>query len=439
MSARVIHKSSKLSNVCYDIRGPIMDRAKKMEDEGQKIIKLNIGNLAVFGFDSPEEVQQDMIRNLPNSAGYSDSKGIFAARKAVMHYTQQQGIKGVTLDDIYLGNGASELIVMATNALLDNGDEILLPSPDYPLWTAAASLSGGTPVHYRCDEDNGWMPNLDDICAKVTPRTKGIVVINPNNPTGALYSDALLLQLVDIAREHGLVIFADEVYDKVLYDGATHTAIGSLSEDVLTLTFNSLSKSYRSCGYRAGWMVVSGDKKPAKDYIEGLNMLSNMRLCSNVPGQYAIQTALGGYQSINELVGEGGRLRRQRDLAYELITAIPGVTCVKPQAALYMFPRLDPVVYPIEDDQDFFLELLQETRVMLVQGTGFNWPAPDHFRIVFLPHEDDLREAIGRVARFLEHARKRFGTDALGEPAQPVEGSVHPVTAGVQKARTRVR
>jgi alanine-synthesizing transaminase len=439
MSARVIHKSSKLSNVCYDIRGPIMDRAKKMEDEGQKIIKLNIGNLAVFGFDSPEEVQQDMIRNLPNSAGYSDSKGIFAARKAVMHYTQQQGIKGVTLDDIYLGNGASELIVMATNALLDNGDEILLPSPDYPLWTAAASLSGGTPVHYRCDEDNGWMPNLDDIRAKVTPRTKGIVVINPNNPTGALYSDALLLQLVDIAREHGLVIFADEVYDKVLYDGATHTAIGSLSEDVLTLTFNSLSKSYRSCGYRAGWMVVSGDKKPAKDYIEGLNMLSNMRLCSNVPGQYAIQTALGGYQSINELVGEGGRLRRQRDLAYELITAIPGVTCVKPQAALYMFPRLDPVVYPIEDDQDFFLELLQETRVMLVQGTGFNWPAPDHFRIVFLPHEDDLREAIGRVARFLEHARKRFGTDALGEPAQPVEGSVHPVTAGVQKARTRVR
>ena len=402
-----ILKSAKLANVCYDIRGPIMDAAKQMEDDGHKIIKLNIGNLAVFGFDAPEEVQQDMIRNLPNSAGYSDSKGIFAARKAVMHETQKQGIKGVTLDDIYLGNGASELIVMATNALLDNGDELLLPSPDYPLWTAAASLSGGTPVHYTCDEANGWMPNLDDIRAKITPRTKGIVVINPNNPTGALYSDALLKSIVAIAREHGLVIFADEVYDKVLYDGARHTPLASLSTDVLTLTFNSLSKAYRSCGYRAGWMVVSGDKKPAKDYIEGLNMLSNMRLCSNVPGQWAIQTALGGHQSIDELVGEGGRLRLQRDLAHQLITQIPGVTCVKPQAALYMFPRLDPEIYPIADDQQFFLELLQETKVMLVQGTGFNWPAPDHFRIVFLPHEADLREAIQRVASFLEKYRRR--------------------------------
>jgi alanine-synthesizing transaminase len=405
---KTIQKSAKLANVCYDIRGPIMDRARQMEEEGQKIIKLNIGNLAVFGFDSPEEIQQDMIRNLPASAGYSDSKGIFAARKAVMHETQKQGIKGVTLDDIYLGNGASELIVMATNALLDDGDELLLPAPDYPLWTAAASLSGGTPVHYLCQEENGWMPDLDDIRAKITPRTKGIVVINPNNPTGALYSDDLLRGIVDIARKHDLVIFADEVYDKVIYDGQRHTAIASLSEDVLVLTFNSLSKSYRSCGYRAGWLVVSGDKKPAQDYIEGLNMLSNMRLCANVPGQWAIQTALGGHQSINELVGEGGRLRRQRDLAYELITAIPGVTCVKPSAALYMFPRLDPAVYPIADDQQFFMELLQETRVMLVQGTGFNWPAPDHFRIVFLPHEDDLREAIGRVARFLENYRKRI-------------------------------
>jgi len=404
---KTIRKSAKLANVCYDIRGPIMDAARQMEEDGHKVIKLNIGNLAVFGFDSPEEIQQDMIRNLPNSAGYSDSKGIFAARKAVMHETQKQGIKGVTLDDIYLGNGASELIVMATNALLDDGDEILLPSPDYPLWTAAASLSGGTPVHYMCDEANGWMPELADIRAKITPRTKGLVVINPNNPTGALYSLELLKALVQIAREHGLVIFADEVYDKVLYDGVKHTAMASLSEDVLTLTFNSLSKSYRSCGYRAGWMVVSGDKKRARDYIEGLNMLSNMRLCSNVPGQWAIQTALGGYQSINDLVGEGGRLRRQRDLAYELITAIPGVSCVKPVAALYMFPRLDPVMYPIENDQQFFLELLQETKVMLVQGTGFNWPAPDHFRIVFLPHEDDLREAIGRVAKFLEGYRKR--------------------------------
>ena len=404
---RTIQKSAKLANVCYDIRGPIMDRARQMEEEGQKIIKLNIGNLAVFGFDAPEEIQQDMIRNLPNSSGYSDSKGIFSARKAVMHETQKQDIKGVTLDDIYLGNGASELIVMATNALLDNGDELLLPAPDYPLWTAAASLSGGTPVHYQCDEANGWMPNLEDIRAKITPRTKGIVVINPNNPTGALYADALLLEIVSIAREHGLVIFADEVYDKVLYDGVKHTALGSLSNDVLTLTFNSLSKSYRSCGYRAGWMVVSGDKRPAKDYIEGLNMLSNMRLCANVPGQYAIQTALGGYQSIDDLVCEGGRLRRQRDLAYSLITAIPGVTCVKPSAALYMFPRLDPKIYPIEDDQQFFLELLQETRVMLVQGSGFNWSAPDHFRIVFLPHEDDLREAISRIAHFLETYRKR--------------------------------
>ena len=402
-----IQKSAKLANVLYDIRGPIMDAARQMEDEGQKIIKLNLGNLAVFGFDAPEEIQQDMIRNLPNSAGYSDSKGIFGARKAVMHETQKQGIAGVTLDDIYLGNGASELIAMATNALLDNGDELLLPMPDYPLWTAATSLSGGTPVHYVCDEANGWMPNLDDIRAKITPRTKGIVVINPNNPTGVIYSDALLKSLVQIAREHGLVILADEVYDKVLYDDARHTAMASLSTDILTLTFNSLSKSYRSCGYRAGWLVVSGNKKMAADYIEGLNMLSNMKLCANVPGQWAIQTALGGYQSINDLVGEGGRLRRQRDLAYELITAIPGVSCVKPSAALYMFPKLDPAVYPIEDDRQFFLELLRETRVMLVQGTGFNWPQPDHFRIVFLPHEDDLREAIGRIAKFLDSYRKR--------------------------------
>ncbi len=418
---RTIQKSAKLANVLYDIRGPIMDAAKQMEDEGQKIIKLNLGNLAVFGFDAPEEIQQDMIRNLPNSAGYSDSKGIFAARKAVMHETQKQGIAGVTLDDIYLGNGASELITMATNALLDNGDELLLPMPDYPLWTAATSLSGGTPVHYLCDEANGWMPNLDDIRAKITSRTKGIVVINPNNPTGVLYSDALLKSIVEIAREHGLVILADEVYDKVLYDGVKHTALASLSTDVLTLTFNSLSKSYRSCGYRAGWMVVSGNKKNAADYIEGLNMLSNMKLCSNVPGQWAIQTALGGYQSINDLVCEGGRLRRQRDLAYDLITAIPGVTCVKPSAALYMFPKLDPKVYPISDDRQFFLELLKATRVMLVQGTGFNWKQPDHFRIVFLPHEDDLREAINRIAKFLEAYRNSHGTQTSQIPQNAIK------------------
>ena len=404
---KVIQKSAKLANVLYDVRGPIVDAARQMEEEGQKIIKLNIGNLAPFGFDAPEEIQQDMIRNLPNSAGYSDSKGIFAARKAVMHYTQQQGVEGVTLDDIYLGNGASDLIVMATTALLDDGDELLVPAPDYPLWTASTSLAGGKPVHYMCDESNGWMPNVADIRAKITPRTKGLVVINPNNPTGALYSDELLKELVQIAREHGLVLLADEVYDKVLYDDVRHTAIASLSTDVLTLTFNSLSKAYRSCGYRAGWMIISGNKESARDYIEGLNMLANIKLGSNVPGQWAIQTALGGYQSIRDLVKEGGRLRRQRDLAYELITAIPGVTCVKPQAALYMFARLDPVMYPIADDRQFFMELLRATRVMLVQGSGFNYPDNQHFRIVFLPHEDDLRVAIGRIAKFLDDYRQR--------------------------------
>ncbi|HRN75104.1 pyridoxal phosphate-dependent aminotransferase [Ottowia sp.] len=422
---KTIHKSAKLANVLYDVRGPIVDAAKQMEDEGQKIIKLNIGNLAPFGFQPPEEIVQDMIRNLPDSAGYSDSKGIFSARKAVMHYTQEQGIAGVTMDDIYLGNGASDLIGMATNALLSNGDEMLVPAPDYPLWTAVASLSGGRPVHYLCDEDNGWMPSLADIRAKITPRTKAIVVINPNNPTGALYSDELLRGIVEIAREHGLVIMADEVYDKVLYDGVRHTALASLSTDVLTLTFNSLSKAYRSCGFRAGWMVISGDKSAARDYIEGINMLANIKLGSNVPGQYAIQTALGGYQSINDLVRKGGRLCRQRDLAYELITAIPGVSCVKPQAALYMFPRLDPKLYPIEDDRQFFMEVLRATRVMLVQGSGFNYPDNQHFRIVFLPHEDDLREAIGRLAKFLEQYRARHARSA----------SVVPITAVKEAAR----
>ena len=326
-----------------------------------------------------------------------------------MHYTQQQGIEGVTLDDIYLGNGASELIVMATNALLDQGDELLVPMPDYPLWTAATSLSGGKPVHYLCEEDNNWLPSLDDIRAKITPRTRGIVVINPNNPTGVLYPDDLLRGIIAIAREHSLVLLVDEVYDKVLYDDVKHTALASLSTDVLTLTFNSLSKAYRSCGYRAGWMIVSGPKHDAKDYIEGLNMLANLKLGSNVPGQWAIQTALGGYQSINDLIKPGGRLRRQRDLAYELITAIPGVTCVKPQAALYMFPRLDPAMYPIADDRQFFMDVLRATRVMLVQGSGFNYPDNQHFRIVFLPHEDDLRQAIGRLAGFLEKYRQQHG------------------------------
>ena len=406
---KAIHKSDKLAHVLYDVRGPIVEAARQMEEEGQKIIKLNIGNLAPFGFDAPDEIQQDMILNLPNSAGYSDSKGIFAARKAVMHYTQQQGVQGVTLDDIYLGNGASDLIAMATNALLNDGDELLVPAPDYPLWTASASLSGGNPVHFLCVENNGWLPDVDDIRAKITPRTRAIVVINPNNPTGVMYPDALLREIVQIAREHNLIIMADEVYDKVLYDGVRHTALASLSTDVLTLTFNSLSKAYRACGYRAGWMIVSGDKTMARDYIEGLNMLANIKLGSNVPGQWAIQTALGGYQSINDLVKPGGRLCRQRDLAYELITAIPGITCVKPQAALYMFPKLDPAMYPIEDDRQFFLDVLRATRVMLVQGTGFNYPDNQHFRIVFLPHEDDLREAIARLAVFLENYRKRYG------------------------------
>ncbi|MFN5701987.1 MAG: pyridoxal phosphate-dependent aminotransferase [Betaproteobacteria bacterium] len=402
-----IAKSSKLANVCYDIRGPVLDKARQMEEEGQKIIKLNIGNLAVFGLEPPDEIVQDMIRNLANAAGYTDSKGLFAPRKSVVHYTQEKNITGVTVDDVYLGNGASELIVMALNGLLDNGDEILVPAPDYPLWTAAVSLSGGQPVHYLCDEQSDWMPDLEDIKRKITPRTKGIVVINPNNPTGALYPDEVLLGIVELARQHQLIVFADEIYDKTLYDGHSHTSIASLADDVLFLTFNGLSKNYRSCGYRAGWMVVSGHKTRAKDYLEGLNMLASMRLCSNTPGQLAIQTALGGYQSIKDLVAPGGRLCRQRDLAHKLLTEIPGVSCVKPKAALYMFPRLDPKLYPIADDQQFAYDLLAQEKVLIVQGTGFNWPRPDHFRLVFLPNADDLTEAVGRIARFLDLYRRR--------------------------------
>ncbi|MCP5270267.1 MAG: pyridoxal phosphate-dependent aminotransferase [Burkholderiaceae bacterium] len=402
-----IAKSSKLANVCYDIRGPVLDKARQMEEEGHKIIKLNIGNLAVFGLEPPEEIVQDIIRNLPAAAGYTDSKGLFAPRKSVVHYTQEKGIAGVTVDDVYLGNGASELIVMALNALLDDGDEILVPAPDYPLWTAAVSLSGGTPRHYLCDEGAGWVPDLDDIRSKITERTKGIVVINPNNPTGALYPDDLLRDIVELARQHQLIVFADEIYDKTLFDGNRHTSLAALSDDVLTVTFNGLSKNYRSCGYRAGWMVVSGDKRHAGDYIEGLNMLASMRLCANTPGQLAIQTALGGYQSINDLVAPTGRLCKQRDLAYERLSAIPGVSVVKPKAALYMFPKLDPKLYPIADDQDFAYELLADEKVLIVQGTGFNWPTPDHFRLVFLPNMDDLDDALNRIERFLGHYRKR--------------------------------
>ena len=401
-----IQKSKKLADVCYDIRGPVLEKARQMEEEGQKIIKLNIGNLAPFGFDAPDEIVRDMIRNMGNAAGYTDSKGLFAPRKAIMHYTQEKKITGVTIDDIYLGNGASELIVMGMNALLNTGDEVLVPAPDYPLWTAAVSLSGGKPIHYICDEQADWYPDIDDIKKKINSNTRAIVVINPNNPTGALYPVELLQQIVELARQHQLIIFADEIYDKVLYEGETHISLASLADDVLFITFNGLSKNYRSCGYRAGWMVVSGEKKHAKDYIEGLNMLASMRLCANVPGQYAIQTALGGYQSINDLVGPGGRLLKQRDTAHKLLTDIPGVTCVKPKSALYMFPRLDPKMYPIKDDQQFAYDLLAEERVLIVQGTGFNCPTPDHFRVVFLPNVDDLSVAIGRIAHFLDGYRR---------------------------------
>ena len=399
-------KSTKLANVCYDIRGPVLQRARQMEDEGQRIIKLNIGNPAAFGL-VPEEIQLDVIRNMGEAGGYTDSKGLFAPRKAIMHYTQSKHIANVTVDDIIIGNGVSELIVMAMQALLNNGDEVLVPMPDYPLWTAAATLAGGTAVHYLCDEATGWLPDLADIASKISKNTRAIVVINPNNPTGALYPIDTLIGLINIARQHGLIIYADEIYDKVLYDQAQHVSMASLAEDVLFVTFNGLSKNYRTCGYRAGWMVISGDKSHAVDYIEGLNMLASMRLCANVPGQLAIQTALGGYQSIDDLVAPSGRLCKQRDLAYDLITAIPGVTCVKPKAAMYLFPKLDPTMYPIKDDQQFILELLLEEKVLLVQGTGFNWKTPDHFRMVFLPNVDDLTEAMNRIAHFLENYRNK--------------------------------
>lgn len=402
-----VNKSNKLSNVCYDIRGPVLQRARQMEEDGQRIIKLNIGNPMPFGFNAPEEIVQDVILNMDQASGYTDSKGLFSARKAIMHYTQQKNIEGVTIDDIIIGNGVSELIVMAMQGLLNNGDQILIPMPDYPLWTAAVNLAGGSARHYVCDEKSGWLPDLKDIENKITANTKGIVIINPNNPTGALYPKEILEGIIEIARHHGLVIFADEIYDKVLYDGNTHTSVASLADDVLFVTFNGLSKNYRACGYRSGWMIISGDKKPAKDYIEGLNMLASMRLCANVPGQLAIQTALGGYQSINDLVAPSGRLCKQRDLAYDMLTALPGVSCVKPQAAMYLFPKLDPKIYPIQDDQQFILDLLLEEKVLLVQGTGFNWPSPDHFRVVFLPNVDDLTEAMTRIGRYLDGYRKK--------------------------------
>ncbi len=393
--------SSKLDNVCYDIRGPVLKHAKRMEEEGNKILKLNIGNPAPFGFDAPDEILVDVIRNLPTSQGYADSKGLYSARKAVVQHYQRKGIRSLDVEDVYVGNGVSELIVMAMQALLNNGDELLVPAPDYPLWSAAVSLSGGTPVHYICDEEADWYPDIEDIKKKINKKTRGIVLINPNNPTGAVYSRDFLLQLIEVARKNNLIIFADEIYDKILYDGATHTNIASLADDVLIVTFNGLSKAYRVCGFRSGWMFLTGPKHLAKKYIDGLDILASMRLCANVPMQHAIQTALGGYQSINELILPGGRLLEQRDRAYELITQVPGVTCKKPKGAMYLFPKLDIKKFNITDDQKMVYDFLVQEKVLLVQGTGFNWPAPDHFRIVTLPHVEDLEIAIGRFERFL--------------------------------------
>jgi alanine-synthesizing transaminase len=396
-----VTQSAKLANVCYDIRGPVLQEAKRMEAEGHHVLKLNIGNPAPFGFEAPEEMLQDVILNLPSAHGYGDSKGLLSARRAVVQYYQDKLVGGVDIEDVWLGNGVSELIVMSLQALLNNGDEVLVPMPDYPLWTASVSLCGGQAVHYRCDESADWQPDLEDIAAKITRRTKAIVVINPNNPTGAVYGTETLLQIVELARRHGLMIFSDEIYDKILYDGVTHTSTAALAPDLLCLTFNGLSKAYRVAGFRTGWMVLSGPKMHATNYIEGLEILANMRLCPNVPTQYAIQTALGGYQSINDLVLPGGRLMDQRDAAWKLLNEIPGVSCVKPKGALYAFPRLDPDVYPIVDDERFVLDLLRTQKILVVQGTGFNWPTPDHFRVVTLPRVADLEEAIGRIATFL--------------------------------------
>ena len=398
-------KSQKLHGVLYDIRGPVLDHANRLEDDGHKIIKLNIGNPGAFGFDAPDEIYRDVIHNLREAQGYCHSKGLFAARKAIMQRYQVDGVRDVDVEDIILGNGVSELIVMAMQALLNTDDELLIPSPDYPLWTAAVSLSGGNPVHYRCNEANDWQPDLDDIRNRITDKTRGIVVINPNNPTGAVYTRETLEQIVEIARLHQLVIFADEIYDRILYDDARHTPLATLANDVLCVTFNGLSKTYRMAGFRAGWMMLSGDREHARGYIEGLEMLASMRLCANVPAMLAVQTALGGYQSINDLILPGGRLKEQRDLAYKMITAIPGVSCVKPRAAMYLFPKLDPDIYPIEDDEAWVLQLLKEEHMLLVQGTAFNWPDKQHFRIVFLPDRDHLVDAIGRLSRFLERLR----------------------------------
>ncbi len=400
---RTLKKSKKLDSVCYDIRGPVHREARRLEEEGHKILKLNIGNPSPFGFDAPEEIVQDMIHNVPLSQGYSDSRGLFTGRKAVMQYCQHKNINNVEIDDVYLGNGASELIVMSMQALLDNGDEVLIPAPDYPLWTASVCLSGGKAVHYLCDEQSDWYPDIDDIKSKINANTRGIVIINPNNPTGAVYPEEVLEAIIELARQHQLIIFSDEIYDKIIYDDATHVSTASLADDVLFITYNGLSKAYRVAGFRAGWMVISGAKSKASDYIEGIELLASMRLCSNVPGQHAIQTALGGYQSINELIAPGGRLRQQRDIAYQMITDIPGVSCVKPRGAMYLFAKLDQKKFHISDDEKMVLDLLTQKKILIVQGSAFNWPDTDHFRIVFLPRADELERAITQIAQFLEN------------------------------------
>ena len=407
-----IKKSDKLQNVCYDIRGPLLQTANKMEAEGKRILKLNVGNPAPFGLEAPHEILRDVAMNLPDATGYSDSQGIFSARKAVLQYYQSKGLlSAVDVRDVYLGNGVSELIVMTMQALMNDGDEVLIPMPDYPLWTAAANLAGGTAVHYRCNEDDNWHPDIEDIKSKITSKTKGIVVINPNNPTGSLYSDELLKQIIEVAKAHDLIIMADEIYDRILYDDMVHTPMSTLTDDVLVLSYNGLSKSHRIAGFRAGWMMVSGKKHHATDFIEGLDMLASMRLCSNVQGQYAIQTAMGGYQSMKELTSERGRLYKQREMAVSRLNAIKGISCTMPQGAFYCFPKMDPDIYPIEDDMAFMMDLLVEENVLMVQGTGFNWDKPDHFRLVFLPNLHDLEDAMDRLDRFFAKKRKQFGTE----------------------------
>lgn len=403
---RTIRKSEKLADVCYDIRGPILTAANRLEAEGNQILKLNIGNPAPWGFSAPEEILRDVVRNIPHSQGYCDSKGLFAARKAVMQYCQQINIRDVDVEDIYIGNGVSELVVMSMQALINDGDEVLIPSPDFPLWSAAVNLCGGKPVHYLCDEEDDWQPDLADIRSKITPQTQGIVVINPNNPTGAVYTPQMQQALIDIAREHDLVVFADEIYDKILFDEQEYIPLASYADDLLIMTFSGLSKSYRVAGFRTGWMIVSGARDRAADFIEGLNILASMRLCSNVPTQHAIQTALGGHQSIFELTKPGGRLYEQRNVAWELLNEIDGISCVKPRGALYLFPKIDTQRFNIKDDEQFVLDLLLAEKVLMVQGTGFNWPKPDHFRVVFLPHVEQLQESIGRVKRFLDDYRQ---------------------------------